>query len=149
MRRRFRVSVLAVALLGAAVVPTVLLASSSTKDGTTPPVSQVDPSIHELLGVFNQQQETTDRIAVSAESADVGSDALPGENIDLSRRADGPGTDSPVYLWPKSNGVCFAAEGVSSCADANDLAEREVILALYRGAAAGEGKTRVAGIAVN
>jgi hypothetical protein len=84
-------------------------------------------------------------VPLPTDDADTAEDLVPGENFRLSRvtRHDA----GPVYVWPSKAGACFSAEGVSSCADASDIAERDVIVSLYRGAAAPEGATRVAGIA--
>jgi hypothetical protein len=110
-------------------------------DGSASP----SPDVEQKLGVLRRPQVASDRIRIEPDSMGA-VDPQPGENITESRRATF--ADGAVHVWPKRNGACFSTQGVSSCADAQDLAEREVLIGIYRGAAVGNGVVRLAGVAV-
>jgi len=134
----------------AVVIPTVLVADpSSPQTKADPPVTAVDATTSGLLSVFDRPRTASDELPQPAAGADPGalSDRTAGESYDLSRRATPePGAD-PVYLWPRKDGACFSTKGVSSCADASDIAQHGAIVTYSGGQQIGEGVTRVAGIA--
>lgn len=139
----------AATLAAVAAISPVLLATADTDDPTSNPVSTVDSETQDLLGeAFDGPRTASDDVPVPPAGADlIEPEPVEGENYDLSRRADQPGTAGPVYLWPKDEGACFSTQGVSSCADNDDLAERGVIVSMYQGEAIAAGYTRTAGLA--
>jgi len=150
VRRKHWAGVGAVLAAGLAIAaPSTLVAESPSDEPAAPvaPVTTVDASTRELLHVFDRARTAADALPQPVGADPATPDSLPGEAYDLSRRADPPGPGGPVYIWPMQEGACFSTAGISSCASAAALEQREVVFAIYRGAAIADDATRVAGIA--
>lgn len=123
--------------------------SGETQD-VVPPVAAPTERTKELLAVFTQAR--TPRDAFFNDTSDGStpipmSDAVPGENPGLARRADVPGTGGPIYLWPTQDGACWSVEGMSSCGTNSQISRLGVLPSLTVGRPGLEGLSQVAGIA--
>lgn len=149
MNKRTMLVAVAVLIVALATLSPALFATADTDNPTNNPVSTVDSETQALMGdAFDGPRTASDDVPVPGGGADlIEPEPVEGENYDLSRRADQSGTAGPVYIWPKEEGACFSTQGVSSCADNDDLAERGVIVSMYQGEAIAAGYTRTAGLA--
>lgn len=148
-KRRLTITAAAVVCAAAVAIPTTLLARSSDgiESAPVPPVTAVDATTEQLLSVFRGPRTDADALPQPRDAVRPTGDELPGEAYELSRRTDPAGGSDPVYLWPKNDGACFSTAGISSCADAEAIARREVVFGLYSGHAIEAGAIRLAGFA--
>ena len=105
-----------------------------------------DTGPKDALGVFRRAQRAGDVMPGARAAIAAAGDRQPGEDPTLGRRQDVAGGQT-AYLWPKTNGICYASPGPSGCFPLRVLEERGVVLGTAGHSGAPE--TRVYGIVVD
>jgi hypothetical protein len=111
------------------VASTCFALYASQTDGEALAVS-TNSELRATLGVFARAQTRRDAFPLDPQARFTqASDAQPGEDLTRSRRVD-LGTHGPVYLWPKSGGVCYGSPGGTGCVPVQLIRQRGIALAL-------------------
>jgi hypothetical protein len=87
--------------------------------------------------------------AAADTAADLGGEAVPGENLALQRRVEHGGDAAHMVLWPADDSMCFAFEGAASCVSAEGLAEAGIAPLIHMNYKLGHDRVVVGGAAAD